>query len=80
MKRVFCAECRAELTIDEVALNQRLLGMQIGSFYCLNCLARRLYTTPGHLQKMILRFKERGCAYFTRLTEAASNEKTDDCM
>lgn len=80
MKVVFCAQCRAELMIDEVALNQRLLGMQIGRFFCLGCLAQRMCTTPEHLQKMIARFKERGCAYFTRLMEASADEKTDDSM
>lgn len=80
MKAVLCVECQSELTIDEVALNQRLLGMQIGRFFCLDCLAQRLCTTPERLQKMIVRFKERGCAYFTRLMEASSDEKTNDSM
>ena len=80
MKSVFCTECQAKLLTDEVALNQRLLGMQIGRFFCLECLAKRMCTTPAHLQKMIERFKERGCAYFTRLMEASSDEKTDDSM
>lgn len=80
MKTVFCAECRTELSIEEVALNQRLMGMQIGRFFCLECLARRMCTTPAHLQKMISRFKELGCTYFTRLMEASSDEKTDDSM
>lgn len=80
MKAVLCAECQTELTIDEVALNQRLLGMQIGRFFCLGCLAQRMCTTPAHLQKMIARFKELGCAYFTRLMEASSDEKANDSM
>ena len=80
MKAVFCGECGEKLAVDEVALNQRLLGMQIGSFFCLNCLAQKMFTTPEHLQKMIVRFKERGCSYFTRLMEGSSDEKTDDRM
>ena len=80
VKTVCCAECRVELSIEEVALNQRLLGMQIGRFFCLDCLAKRMCTTPAHLQKMISRFIELGCAYFTRLMEATSHEKTDDSM
>ena len=80
MKAVRCAECGAELSIDEVALNQRLLGMQIGRFFCLDCLAKRMCTTAEHLRILIARFKERGCAYFTRLMEASPDEKTNDAL
>ncbi len=80
MKAVFCAGCQAKMSVDEVALNQRLLGMQIGSFFCVTCLAGRLGTTPKHLQTLIVRFKEMGCAYFTRLMEESSDEKTNDRM
>ena len=79
MKPVFCAECRIRLAVEEVALNQRLLGMQIGSFFCISCLSRRLDTTPAHLQTLIVRFKEMGCAYFTRLMEEKSDETHDNC-
>ena len=74
MKPVFCAGCRERLAVEEVALNQRLLGMHIGLFYCKTCLARRLDTTPAHLQELIARFREMGCAYFTRLMEDPSDE------
>lgn len=77
MKTVRCASCRRILCTDEVALNQRLLGMQIGMFYCTDCLAPKLHTTPVHLDKIIARFKELGCAYFTRLTEVTSDERND---
>lgn len=80
MKAAFCTECRREISIDEIALNQRLLGMQIGRFFCLACLAQRMDTTPEHLQKMIVRFKELGCAYFTRLMEASPDEKKNDSL
>lgn len=77
MKTVRCASCRRILCTDEVALNQRLLGMQIGSFSCTDCLAQKLHTTPAHLENLIARFKEMGCAYFTRLMEEASDEEHD---
>lgn len=80
MKAVFCAECQGRLSIDEVALNQRLLGMHIGRFYCLGCLARHMGTPTEHLQKLMIHYKEIGCAYFTRLMEASPDEKTDDSM
>ena len=78
MKAVYCGRCKEKLITDEVALNQRLLGMHIGSFYCTGCLARRLDTTPDHLKALTARFKEMGCAYFTRLMEVESNEDSDD--
>ena len=74
MKTVFCAGCGKKTSTDEVALNQKLLGMQIGRFFCMECLAVRLDTTPGYLQKLIFQFKEKGCTYFTRLMEDSSNE------
>ena len=77
MKAVFCAGCGRRTSTDEVALNQKLLGMQIGRFFCLSCLARRLDTETEYLQKLIIRFKEKGCTYFTRLMEASSDEKHD---
>ena len=78
MKPVFCANCGGKLAADEVALSQRLLGMQIGRFYCNACLARRLGTTPERLQTLTARFKEMGCAYFTRLMEGPPDEAYDD--
>lgn len=78
MKTVACASCRRILCTDEVALNQRLLGMQIGAFYCTDCLAQKLHTTPSYLKTLIARFKDMGCAYFTRLMEETADEKTND--
>ena len=80
MKAVFCPGCGRRVTVDEVALNQRLLGMQIGRFYCLGCLAGRLDTSADHLKVLIIRFKEMGCAYFTRLMEDTSDEHTNDSL
>ena len=80
MKTTYCGVCRKQLVADEVALSQRLLGMQIGSFYCIDCLAVKLKVTVPRLQELTLRFKEMGCAYFTRLMEVASDEKEHDGM
>ena len=78
MKAVFCGGCGKRVSADEVALNQKLLGMQIGRFFCISCLARRLDTETEYLQKLIIRFKEKGCTYFTRLMEDSSDETYDD--
>ena len=78
VKPTYCGVCRKQLVADEVALSQRLLGMQIGSFYCIGCLAVKLKVTVPRLQELTQRFKEMGCAYFTRLMEVASDEKEHD--
>ncbi len=78
MKAVNCRQCTRRLSWDEVALNQRLLGMQLGAFHCTECLAQRLTTTPAHLEGLIARFKEQGCIYFTRLMEEPSDETAND--
>ena len=80
MKPTYCHTCRKQLVTDEVALCQRLLGMQIGSFYCIGCLAVKLKVTVPRLQELTQRFKEMGCAYFTRLREVSSDEKEHDDM
>ena len=80
MKAVFCAECGGWMPADEVALNLKLFGMQIGRFFCVACLARRLHTEQEDLQNLILRFRKNGCTYFTRLMEDSSDEKTNDHM
>lgn len=77
MKNVFCTACKRKMTSDEVALNWRLLGKQIGAFYCVDCLAQKLNTTPSDLKTLISRFKEMGCEYFTQLMEENSDEKND---
>lgn len=74
LKAVFCAGCGRRTSADEVALNQKLLGVQIGRFFCIRCLAARLDTTTEYLQKMIVHFKEKGCTYFARLMEDSSDE------
>ena len=78
MKPTKCSGCRKMLSVDEVALNQRLLGMHIGVFCCTDCLAQKLGATPSLLQELIVQFKERNCVYFTRLMEETPDEKEND--
>ena len=80
MKTTNCIACLRILTADEVALNQRLLGAHIATFCCIDCLAVKLNTTTQKLQELIVRFKDMGCTYFTRLMEAVPDEKTNDGM
>ena len=74
MKPTKCIVCLEALCPDEVALNQRLLGNQIGGFYCLDCLARRMDSTPSVMRELIAQFKEMNCVYFTRLMEDVPDE------
>ena len=78
MKAVYCADCGGRTSADEVALNLKMFGMQIGRFYCIGCMSRRLRTEPEHLRELISRFKKNGCTYFTRLMEDLSDEKEND--
>ena len=78
MKPTSCVICHERLSTDEVALNQRLLGPQIGTFRCLGCLAKKLDVTPTVLRELIAQFKARNCVYFTQLMEDAPDEKAND--
>lgn len=69
MKAVTCLACCKVLDKNEVALNQRLLGIQLGAFRCIDCLAQKLDMPPAYLQNLIFYFKETGCTYFSRLME-----------
>ena len=78
MKPTSCVICHERLSTDEVALNQRLLGPQIGTFRCLGCLTKKLDVTPTVLRELIAQFKARNCVYFTRLMEDTLDEKEND--
>ena len=78
MKPTKCIGCQKLLSSDEVALNQRLLGNQIGTFHCIDCLARRMDSSPSVMRELIAQFKEMNCVYFTRLMEDTPDEETDD--
>ena len=78
MKPTSCVICREKLSTDEVALNQRLLGPQIGTFRCIDCLSQKMDVTPSVLRELIAQFKARNCVYFTRLMEDTSDEQAND--
>ena len=60
-----CVSCFKEnLNKDSIALNKKLLGKDIESFYCLECLAEYLNTTVKELMDKIEEFKEEGCTLF----------------
>ena len=64
MKKKTCIQCGATLEKDEVALSQKMLGKEITSFYCIECLAIELDCDSDDLAIKIQEFKEQGCALF----------------
>jgi hypothetical protein len=59
-----CVECEKNLTKDEVALSQKMIGLDIADFYCIDCLAGYLECDCGDLEVKIQEFKEQGCTLF----------------
>lgn len=66
MKNEFCISCAKEpLSKDEVGINKKLLGENVDTFYCLDCLAQYLDVTTDDIGDKIEEFKEEGCILFS---------------
>ena len=64
-KVVDCCSCRKhDLDKDTIGINKKLLGENIKTYYCMDCLADYLDTTPQALLDKIEEFKEGGCTLF----------------
>ena len=60
-----CLACgKKELDKDTIAINKKLLGVDVKSFYCMDCLADYLGCTVDDLLDKIEEFKEEGCTLF----------------
>lgn len=60
-----CVICRKQnLEKDVIGINKKLLGKQIRTFYCMDCLADYLDVTVEDLLAKIEEFKEEGCTLF----------------
>lgn len=59
-----CKLCGSDLSKDIVALNKKLIGINIKQFYCLECLADTLSCEVLDLEDKIEEFKEQGCTLF----------------
>ena len=59
-----CCDCDKELSKDEIGANRKMLARDIKEFFCLDCLAEYLDTTPAELLIKIEEFKEQGCTLF----------------
>ncbi len=63
--RVNCIICGKEyLEKNTIGINKKLLGENIESFYCMDCLAEYLECTVQELLDKIEEFKEEGCKLF----------------
>lgn len=63
--RIDCVICgKTTLEKDTIGINKKLLGENIESFYCLDCLADYLECTVQELLDKIEEFKEDGCNLF----------------
>lgn len=59
-----CLDCGCQLTKDEVALNKKLISLDLREFRCLNCLSVSFGCEVEDLQIKIEEFKEQGCTLF----------------
>ena len=66
MKRILCRECREKLGNREIALNLKLRGRAVGTFFCLRCLAVQTGSTGEELTQMAVFFQANGCELFAR--------------
>ncbi len=63
--KIDCVACgKPDLSKDTIGINRKLLGMDIVSGYCMDCLADYLNTTIEELLEKIEEFKEEGCTLF----------------
>ena len=64
-KKVFCVSCGKEaLEKNEIGINKKLLGEQVESFYCMDCLADYLGVSVQDILDKIEEFKDQGCKLF----------------
>lgn len=60
-----CVSCFKDILDKEtIALNKKLLGKDIATFYCMDCLANFLNVTVDELLEKVEEFKEEGCELF----------------
>ena len=65
MKRLYCRDCGRSLRNPEVALNLKIRGKAIGTFFCEACLSERTGSTIAELRDLARFFAENGCELFS---------------
>lgn len=65
IKKISCVSCGKEsLEKNEIGINKRLLGEQVESFYCMDCLADYLGVSVQDIWDKVEEFKDQGCKLF----------------
>lgn len=60
-----CLACRkTPLDKDTIGINKKMLGTDVKSFYCMDCLADYLGCSIEDLLEKIEEFKDEGCTLF----------------
>ena len=59
-----CIDCGKKLTKDEVALNKKLISLDVNEFRCIDCLSISFGCNAEDLRIKIAEFKEQGCTLF----------------
>ncbi len=60
-----CLACRKKpLDKDTIGINKKMIGNQVKTFYCMDCLADYLGCSVDDLLEKIEEFKEEGCTLF----------------
>lgn len=63
--KIDCIACsKKNLDKDTIGINKKLLGKEVKTFYCIECLAEYLGCTVQDLLDKIEEFKEEGCTLF----------------
>lgn len=61
-----CVACgKSDLGKDTIGINKKLLGEDVTSFYCMDCLADYLGCEVQDILDKIEEFKEEGCKLFS---------------
>jgi len=65
MNKIKCIACgKSDLDKDTIGINKKLLGEDISTFYCMDCLADYLGCEVQDILDKIEEFKEEGCKLF----------------
>ena len=66
MCSINCISCyKKNLNKDTIGINKKLLGENLKTFYCIDCLATYLNCSAEDLIEKIEEFKEEGCKLFS---------------
>ena len=66
MNKVNCVACgRTDLDKDTIGINKKLLGEDVSTYYCMDCLADYLGCEVQDILDKIEEFKEEGCKLFS---------------